>query len=171
MRTKILLMVVTLFCIAATSNAQLTKGNYLLGGTLSYGNVKNTSIPNNDYTSNYFGANVQPGQLIKNNTVLGVIISYSSYNSHVTGYPDSNYNKGNAISAGVFYRKYKKLIKNLYFFGEVDGIYSHSKSSQANSDYYPVTKTSFDGAQFPLFQASPMRYVTKCILNCLCLIY
>jgi hypothetical protein len=146
MRTKILLTTAILFCFAWTSNAQLNEGNYLLGGSLSYSNAKNTSTPNDDYTGNYFGANVQIGRLVKNNTVLGVIISYSNSNSHLTGYPDSNYNKGNAISAGVFYRKYKRLIKDLYFFGELDGVYSHSKSDQNNSNYYYyITKTSSDG--------------------------
>src|ERR1019366_7132401 len=128
MRTKILLTIVILFCIAFTSNAQLNKGNYLLGGSLSFSNVKNTSTPNNAYTDNYFGANVQLGRLIKNNTVLGVIVSYSSSNSHLTGYPDSNYNKGNTTSAGVFYRKYKRLVKDLYFFGD-------RKSTRLNSSH------------------------------------
>lgn len=147
MKTKILLTATILFCIAWTSNAQLNKGQYLLGGSLNYSNAKNTSTPNNDYTDNNFGINVQIGRLIKNNTVLGVIASYSSSNSHVTGYPDSNYNKGNSISAGVFYRKYKRLIKDLYFFREVDGVYAHSKNNQDNSNnYYPIMKTSSDGA-------------------------
>lgn len=146
MKTKFLLTATILFCVVWTSNAQLKKGSYLLGGNFSYSNNKSTSTPTNDYSGNYFGANVQIGQLIKNNTVLGVIVSYSSSNGHVTGYPDSNYNKGNGISAGVFYRRYKRLIKDLYFFGEVDGVYSHSKSSEGNSNYYYyTTKTISDG--------------------------
>ncbi len=89
----------------------LTKDNTYWEEVLITAMAKNTSTPSSDYTDNNFGINVQIGRLIKNNTVLGVIVSYSSSNSHVTGYPDSNYNKGNSISAGVFYRKYKRLIK------------------------------------------------------------
>ena len=85
MKRKILIIVTILFCIVLTSNAQLNKGQYLLGGSFGYGNTKSTSTASNDYTNNNFGANVQIGQLIKNNTVFGVIVSYNSSNSHVTG--------------------------------------------------------------------------------------
>ena len=55
--------------------------------------------------------------------------------------PDSNYNKGNAINAGVFYRKYKRLIKDIYFFGEVDG-YTHIQkiARQIQTIYIPLRK-------------------------------
>ncbi len=147
MKSKILLTATILFCVVLSAKAQFNKGQFLLGGSLAFSNSKNTAIPSNDYINNYFCANVQIGQLIKDNTVLGVIVSYNNSNNHLIRYPDSIYNKVNGINAGVFYRKYKRIIKDLYFFGEVDGVYSHSNTNQAYSNYYYSTvKTSSDGS-------------------------
>jgi hypothetical protein len=39
-------------------------------------------------------------------------------------------NKTNLYNAGLFYRKYKSLAKGFYFFGELDGEYNYSKTTQ-----------------------------------------
>ena len=113
MKSKILLTATILFCVVLSGKAQFNKGQFFLGGSLAFSNSKNTAIPSNDYINNYFCANVQIGQLIKDNTVLGVIVSYNNSNNHLIRYPDSIYNKVNGINAGVFYRKYKRIIKRV----------------------------------------------------------
>lgn len=115
MRTKILLPFTILFFIAVTSNAQITEGKILLGGSVSYYNATNGG-------SNSLYTNAQVGKAIKNNTIMGLDLSYTSNDysgsiSRQTGY-----------GAGIFYRKYKSLGKEFYFFAEFNGNYRYSKN-------------------------------------------
>ena len=131
MSSKILLSFPVFFCITFTSHAQIDKGRYLLGGSLSYYGTKNVH-PNNFYNYDYESlyTNIQLGKVVKNNTVVGLIISYGNSDSHPTNFPDSNYSKSTQYSAGVFYRKYKRLFTSFYIFGEVDAAYVHSDNAQ-----------------------------------------
>ena len=135
MRTKILLTIVILFCIAFTSNAQIDKGRFLLGGNLSYFSSKN-SQSNYPYSYNHnsqyrmINTNIQIGKAVNTNDVMGLILSYGYNKDNTINYPDSNVFKINQYGLGVFYRKYKKLLKDFYFFGELDGEYTHSVNSQ-----------------------------------------
>ena len=131
MRLKILLSFPVFFCMAITSHAQIDKGRYLLGGSLSYYGAKNVQ-PNNYYNYNYVSlyTNIQFGKVVKNNTVVGLIISYGNSDSHPANFPDSNYNKSTQYNAGVFYRKYKRLFNTFYIFGEVDAAYVHTDNTQ-----------------------------------------
>jgi len=131
MKTKFLLTTVILFCIAFTANAQIDKGRYLLGGSFNFRSMKNIQpYYNNDYGYKSAFANIQIGKVVKENTIAGLIFAYSYSGQHPTNFPDSNFNKNNQYSAGVFCRRYKKLLNNFYFFGEVDGMYIYSKNSQ-----------------------------------------
>jgi hypothetical protein len=123
MKTKILPALAILLFAAASSNAQITKGKYLLGGSLSYSNSQDVPY-NGSPAQKSFSSNIQIGKVVKENTVAGLILSYSFANNGVATY------KSNLYSAGIFYRKYKPLTKGLYFFGEVDAVYDYSKNTQ-----------------------------------------
>ncbi|HUZ58122.1 MAG TPA: hypothetical protein VMU83_05020 [Hanamia sp.] len=109
-----------LVCTAITAHAQINEGSYLLGGSIGFNSSKNQNGSINKNESFY--SNIQFGKVIKDNTVAGIIASYSFSNNGPT-------NKSNQFSAGVFYRKYKPLAKNFYFFGEVDALYNHSNQT------------------------------------------
>jgi hypothetical protein len=121
MRTKILLAFAILFCAAITTNAQITEGRYLLGGSAGYGSSK-TNVTNPVTKNESLSTNIQFGKVIKENTTAGIILSYASSNMGNL--------KINQYGGGVFYRKYKPLAKNFYFFGELDGVYNYSKYRQ-----------------------------------------
>ena len=121
MKTKILLSFAIFFCAAITTNAQINEGRYLLGGSASYNSSNGQPYSNPGYSS--LNTNIQFGKVVKDNTVAGVILSYGYTNNGST-------NKSNQFNAGVFYRKYKTLAKNFYFFGEGDVLYSHSTFNQ-----------------------------------------
>jgi hypothetical protein len=106
METKILLTVAILFCIAFTTNAQIDKGRFLLGGNFSIYSAKNGQAFSNSKNEG-MNTNIQFGEVVKTNTALGLILSYSYNNSHAVNFPDSNFNKDNEYSVGMFYRKYK----------------------------------------------------------------
>jgi hypothetical protein len=131
MKTKILLSFAVLFFIAIASNAQVDKGKVLLGGGAGYSSYKNPE-PGSYNGSEYKAANfnIQFGKVVNTNSVVGIILSYGYSKFNATNFPDSNLNKNNQYGAGVFYRKYKKLLKDFYFFGEADGEYMHSVNTQ-----------------------------------------
>lgn len=120
MRAKTLLFFAIFFFAALLSNAQVKQGRALLGGSVSYYHGSNPIF-------NFFYANVQLGRVIKNNSVIGIIGSYSTndYNFTVT-----SPNKTTGYSVGIFFRKYKSLGSNFYFFGELDCLYAYSKNVQ-----------------------------------------
>ena len=119
MKTKILLSFAFLVCAAITAHAQINKGRYLLGGSI--GVSSSVSHQSTEMKNEGLGTNIQFGKVIKDNTVAG-IIGWYNYNS------GPQY-KSNQYSAGVFYRKYKSIAKDLYLFGEGDALYSYSKST------------------------------------------
>ena len=121
MKTKILLPIAILFFATTTVNAQINEGRYLLGGSVSYNNAKNQQSTGTKAETFY--SNIQFGKVIKDNTVAGILVSYGNSNNN-------SLFKSNQFSAGAFYRKYKPLAKNLYFFGEVDALYTYSKYTQ-----------------------------------------
>lgn len=123
MKTKILPALAILLLAATGTNAQITQGKYLLGGSLSYANTQDVQY-NGSPVQKFFSSNIQIGKVFKENAVAGLIFSYSFATNGVAT------NKTNWYSAGIFYRKYKPLTKGLYFFGEVDAVYDYSRSTQ-----------------------------------------
>lgn len=116
MKTKILLPFAIFLFISVAANAQISEGRYLLGGSFSY---INSELSN----SNSITSNIQFGKVIKENTVAGVIGSVYATKAHNGNSDLTVYN----YSAGIFYRKYKPLGKNFYFFDEIDAVYQHSR--------------------------------------------
>lgn len=147
MKSKILLSCFILCCVTLVSSAQINSGKILLGGSISYYKNKNTQpaqpfLPYSNYE--YLYSNIQIGKFIKQNTAVGTILSYGYSSNFTLGNSD---NKINQYSAGVFYRKYKSLISNFYFFGEGDALYSYSKNKQVyNQASTNITNTISNGA-------------------------
>lgn len=123
MKSKILLSFFVFLYLANTSKAQIQPGKIFLGGSLSY------SI-STDPETNYFSGNIQAGKVLKDNSVVGIIGSYSSNNIN---YTVSFQNKTRSAGVGVFYRKYKGLGHKFYVFGELNVGYSHTKN---DTEYY-----------------------------------
>jgi hypothetical protein len=161
MKTKILLFLAISLFTVFVSNAQIKPGRYLLGGSISYYNRSNPT-DEASYT------NVQFGKITKNNSVIGIIGSYSSNNFN---YSLSAPNKTKTYNAGIFYRKYKGLGNNFYFFGELDASYSYSKNIQEFYNVNQGLKSKSSGMTFPLFPVSLMLYGKECSWNYQCLIW
>ena len=121
MKIKFLKSLVIFFFLASAANAQINEGRYLLGGSISYSNIKNPQ--NNSSKSEYLNSNIQLGKVITGNTVVGILASYGFTHGEM------NYKSDN-MGAGIFYRKYRKLLNNFYFFGEADATYNYSKVIQ-----------------------------------------
>ena len=118
MKTKILLLFAIFFSFAITTKAQITEGKYLLGGSFNLNSATNQN-------SNSVYTNIQFGKVIKENTIAGIMGSIVVTNNNSSG----QRTKVNQYSAGVFYRKYKPLKNNFYFFGEIDASYQTSENT------------------------------------------
>ncbi len=131
--------------IATTvTNAQITQGKYLLGGSVRYSNNQDVQY-NGSPAQKFFSANIQIGKVLKENKVAGIILSYSFANNVLATY------KVNEYSAGVFYREYKPLTKGLYFFGEADAVYDYSRNTQGKFEIgSEATRYTTNGARISL---------------------
>ena len=148
MRAKILLTITILFSVINAAKAQINRGNLFLGGDIGYVNDKSNSNDTSAFTdkNQYTSAQIQAGKVLKNNRVVGIILSYQGGTSRTNAATDSMYNKLNQYSAGIFYREYKMLLRNFYFFGEIRGLYSHGDAHQhsAANIFYDY-KAKYDG--------------------------
>lgn len=164
--TKTLSCIALLICLSSVANAQFSKGDILLGGTLSWGSNKNTysHSPGEFENSNgYF--NISLGKAIRENAVAGLNLTYqpstNSYNSVIgkvklitTGY-----------TIGVFYRLYKNLGKEFYLFGEAGAAYSGSSSRTEDSLGNKVSQGSSSGFQIYLYPGIAYKISKKFFLE------
>ena len=129
MNTRIMLLASLFFFATTTTHAQINEGRYLLGGSFSFYN----SSTDNGSTLN---TNLQVGKMIKENTVVGLLGSIASSTRSIS--PKFSIHQ---YSAGAFYRKYKPLKNNFYFFGELYGSFQHQRNLQT---YFPnINQTLF----------------------------
>ncbi len=124
-----------LFIIAAstTTQAQITKGSTLLGGNLSFGQVKlNSDIAAAETKSSGFNISPAIGIAIKDNLVVGVELGYSTGKQKQVSSNQTILNiKNQGFTTGVFIRKYKQLAKSdFYLFGESSLKYSNMKQER-----------------------------------------
>lgn len=143
MSTKILLFFGALLIMNSTLHAQINKGKYLTGGSFSIYSAKDQQLPQSTKNES-LNINIQLGKVIKQNTVAGIILSYTyyryKYNDTINpGYTNTGY------SAGIFYRRYKSLLKDLYFFAEADALYNHTDRENYSAIGGEVLKTAHNG--------------------------
>jgi hypothetical protein len=114
-----------IICSCLTLNAQIIKGSILLGGQIFYYNSNinyGTTQPNQKNKSGDF--NISAGKALKENSVLGFYVTYGNWKAN------NNYNgnyfinsKVNQYNFGLFYRQYKNLARDFYFFAEAGVAY------------------------------------------------
>lgn len=124
MKHKILPVIAILFFSSYALNAQIEKGNVLLGGTIGYGGSSG-SISNS--TSNA-GFSPRIGYAIARNTVLGLS---GSFNYNRAKAPNSN-DKSTYTSYGtaVYLRKYMPVQNKLGWYAEASAGISSSTSKE-----------------------------------------
>ena len=137
-------MLPMLLAAALSTQAQIMKGDTLLGGNISFssgtGSSNDPTNPDHEHQS-YFSFSPSVGKAVKDNLLAGFDLLYahssSSSNDGSTGYSE----KINTYGAGVFLRWYKYLGANFSIFGQgrLGGTYSdqrdlNSVSSSSNAD-------------------------------------
>ncbi len=118
---KIFYLFIVFIFASLVSSAQISRGSVLLGGDLSFGSQKgNTTSTNlNDYSSSNFIFAPSIGKAIKDNLVLGGMLTYGhQQNSNDQGGGNNSKSTGDTYGLGVFLRKYFPLGKGFSFFTE-----------------------------------------------------
>lgn len=142
----------SLFFLSLHSSAQITKGSVLLGGGISGSKSKTEDGSQGVNKSSAVVISPAVGIAVKNNSVVGLRLSYLHAKSELSNVVYPNLQEQNGYGIGAFYRRYAPLGKKFYLFGEGAVYYNHgsnkseytsagSKSEQTNNavgiNFYP----------------------------------
>lgn len=127
--TKIYL-VFTLVFISNLTIAQIKKGSTLLGGQLNYFHEKNKIDDYLEKTeSGAIGLSV--GRAYKENAIVGFSISFFPVKmSNTINFSDTINSTFKQLGVGVYFREYKKIAKDFYFFGQAEGSFLTANQTQ-----------------------------------------
>ena len=144
------------FAIAYASQAQIKKGDILLGGTLSFNTQKTTpdnNYPNPAYKQTYFNIIPSIGKAIKDNLLAGFDLTFTGSNNTQGSGTGSYTNKIHNYGAGVFLRQYKPLGSGFAIFMQTrfGGSYNTQKNQMdgATYPYNNIKGYSFDLSFYP----------------------
>jgi hypothetical protein len=120
MKLKNLPITVIFVCMTLASRAQITKRDWILGGTFNFSN-SNASPPSNASSN----ANISPhlGLAVGRNSVMGLSFSFGYYSN-------SPGQKNLSFSSNVFYRRYIVLKNKLGCYLQYNGGVALSKSTE-----------------------------------------
>lgn len=122
---KKIFTLVLVLCIAFASNAQsLSKGNYLVGGSLGFTKQRSTATGEETVKNNIFSLYPSVGKFYRNNKAVGVNLSYANSKSSDDSYKLDGY------GIGLFLRQYLPLGKSFYLFAEEGAGFQSAKIEQ-----------------------------------------
>ena len=148
-KIKIIIAVALLFTVNA--NAQITKGNWMVGGTLNLSSAESTSISNDiEYKTKGSGFSVNPnlGYFIADKFCIGTSVGFYFSN------PEGDNNNSTGITVGPFARYYfLNTEKTVNIFANVGYGYSSSKTENG----YKSHSIGY------LFSAGPVIYFNSSV--------
>jgi hypothetical protein len=165
MKKILALFPVLLLCLFAHS--QVLKNSVLLGGQLSY-NSGTTTFSNNqpDFKNKGATFQVSAGKAFKDNQVLGINLSFNPSTTNGL-YNGSEYYKVkmNYYSGGVYYRNYRQLAKDFYFFAEMSASYFGSSQNNTDASGKQILKSNQSGGMVALAPGISYRLFKKMFLE------
>ena len=126
--TKIIALSFLIIGISSITYGQIKKGSILLGGGVFYFDSKIANSTNQrDQKNSSATFNISVGKAFKGNSLYGLNLSYSP-STYDYAYNGSTYvnRKLKFYSIGGYYRLYKSLAKDFYFFSELGAAYNFS---------------------------------------------
>lgn len=144
------------FAITLCSQAQIKKGDVLLGGTLGFFTQK-TTTDGSGADNKQSGVNLTPGigRAIKDNLVAGFDLTYNGSSTIYTNYSSRN----RAYGAGVFLRRYTYLGSGFAIFAQtrLGGQYNTQKDQNAgvpvpgnDTKGYSITASFYPGIAYAI---------------------
>jgi hypothetical protein len=114
------LLILTLSCfLFLVADAQIKKDSWLLGGQVSFGANKTTS-GNAEQKNNGTFIQLSAGKAFRDNHVFGGQVSAGFSEVNFFNGIENGIQENQDFSAGVFYRLYKNLGKDFFFFGQAN---------------------------------------------------
>ena len=130
-KTKIIAFLLLASALAA--NAQITKGNWMVGGTMNFSSVESTSYSNNvEYKLKGIGLSINPnlGYFITDRFCIGGSIGYNYSN------PEGDNNNSSGIGFSPFVRYYfLDTEKTVNVFANAGYGYSSGKTESGNKSH------------------------------------
>jgi hypothetical protein len=115
--------IIPLLLLSSFLNAQIKRHSILLGGQLFYYNEKN-KIDNFNQKVEGSSIGISLGKALKENFVAGFNLNYSpAKQTNVLSGFDTVTTTYKRVDIGAFFREYKKLANDFYFFAQVDGAF------------------------------------------------
>lgn len=174
MKRFLLAFVISIFSISAQS--QIKKGSRYVGAQVSYLSG-NYGYNTQEQRSRNATIGAYLGKFTRENQVLGIQFSYSNGKAETldNGIVLSE-NLNRIMEAGVFLRKYKKLAKDFYFFGQGDIAYRGGKQTNRFTNPNSDNKVTQTGGYLALsaglsYQVFNHFYFEVGVLNILLLQY
>ena len=159
------------FCMLMASpmvSAQIQKGSVFLGGDIQFANYKSSfSTAQPDEQSKNADFNIKVGKAFNDNSFWGVSLQYAPYserNNTMLAYPNTS---AHTYSAGVFFRRYKNLAKDFYFFLEADAGFTYSKQTDRDDQQNIQTTVRNSSVQIGLVPGLSYRVYKKLYLELL----
>lgn len=155
MKLKTLLTFSTLFLSCCALNAQIEKGNVLLGGSFNYGSTSNSGYNTNSNA----GISPRISYAIGKNSVIGLSGNFNyGVNKSATN-DDKQITSG--YGASLFWRKYMPIQNKLGWYAEVNGGVTGWKNEYKGNNTSSNTATSYSIGALPglFFQAMPKLLV------------
>jgi hypothetical protein len=134
---------ILLFVFSFTAQGQIKKQSVLLGGQLFYYNNKN-QVENFNQKSESGTISVSIGKAFKENRIIGMNLGFSPIRqSNYLNNGDTTTLTFNRFDIGIFYREYKQLAKDFYFFSQVDGAFITANQTE----HYKIAATDVKATQ------------------------
>jgi hypothetical protein len=101
------------------SQAQISRGKWLTGGQVSFGNSSQETT-DNTLSSNNAEFLLSLGRVVRENRVLGGNFSFNTSIGEFASGTAVAENRNQSFGAGIFYRAYKPLGHEFYLFGQAN---------------------------------------------------
>jgi hypothetical protein len=157
---KKVLLTLTIIVLGLASQAQVEKGDWLLGGSMGFSSSSNT-VGNATSTSSNSNVNPELGLAIGKNSVLGLRGGFDYYPAKdAAGYNQSSY----TYSAGGFWKMLFPINEKVGWFTdlELSYLYGSYKYTSGTSQITKNTNSGFYGSASPGIYYKPAK---KILLN------
>jgi hypothetical protein len=137
---RLLLLACALVSLSTISQAQITKGSVLLGGSIGFYRGETKTGVNESKTNN-LAFHPAVGIAINNNWAIGLTAGFSNYRWKTVD-AQIHDQKDKQFLSGVFVRRYSPIGKNFYLYGNGQVAYTQNEQSGVHSYGYSSNFTS-----------------------------
>ena len=117
---KLICCILSFIVLTLSLSAQIVKNSLLIGGQVSSSNSEQNNSVNSNLVGKAATYGISFGKAVHDNRVVGIDLVYIPSTINQQGANSDTLSiKSNTYSIDVFYRQYKKLAKDLYFFSQL----------------------------------------------------